>query len=105
MPGLRAAPEKVRVQGQAGLKRARPRSDGILRIRRETKGRGGKTVTSISGFDERDADIKQLATRLKNLCGGGGSSKNGVIIIQGDHREAVRIELENLGFKAKIAGG
>ena len=69
-----------------------PESDGILRIRRETKGRGGKTVTTISGFDERDADIKQLAARLKNLGGTGGSSKNGVIMLQGEHREAVRAE-------------
>lgn len=82
-----------------------PESDGILRIRRETKGRGGKTVTTISGFDDRDEEIKQLAARLKNLCSTGGSSNNGVIMIQGDHREAVRAELERWGFRAKIAGG
>ncbi|MCJ8500389.1 translation initiation factor Sui1 [Desulfatitalea alkaliphila] len=97
--------KKCACKDKRASKGAAPESDGILRIRRETKGRGGKTVTTISGFDERDEDIKQLATRLKNLCGSGGSSKNGVIMIQGDHREAVRAELERSGFKVKIAGG
>jgi translation initiation factor 1 len=79
--------------------------DGILRIKRETKGRGGKTVTTISGFDENDDVVKKLASHLKNLCGTGGSAKNGVIMIQGDHREAIKTELEKQGFKTKLAGG
>ena len=81
------------------------RVDGILRIKRETKGRGGKTVTTISGFDENEDVVKQLAARLKTLCGTGGSVKNGIIMIQGDHREAIKRELETQGFKTKLAGG
>jgi translation initiation factor 1 len=81
------------------------KSDGILRIKRETKGRGGKTVTTISGFDENDDVVKKLASRLKNVCGTGGSVKNGVILIQGEHRQVVKAELERQGFKVKLAGG
>jgi translation initiation factor 1 len=81
------------------------KSDGIIRIKKETKGRGGKIVTSISGFGERNDEVKQLASQLKNLCGTGGSVKDSVILIQGDHREAVRVELENRGFTVKLAGG
>jgi len=66
------------------------KTDGIVRIKRETKGRKGKTVTTISGFDKKDGDLKNLASKLKNICGTGGSVKDGVIIVQGDHREAVK---------------
>jgi translation initiation factor 1 len=79
--------------------------DGMLRINRETKGRGGKTVTTVSGFAENDNVIKKLASKLKNLCGTGGSVKYGVILIQGDHRKVVKTELEKQGFKVKLAGG
>lgn len=81
------------------------KSDGVIRIKKETKGRAGKIVTTISGFDERDDGIKQLSSQLKNLCGTGGSVKNGVIMIQGDHRAAARVELEKMGFKVKLSGG
>jgi translation initiation factor 1 len=81
------------------------KSDGILRLKRELKGRRGKTVTTVSGFDEKAEVIKKLASNLKNLCGTGGSVKDGVILIQGDHRNAIKAELENLGFKVKMAGG
>jgi translation initiation factor 1 len=79
--------------------------DGIIRIRREVKGRGSKTVTTISGFRETDGDLKILAAQLKNRCGTGGSAKDGVIIIQGDHRETLKVELTKQGFKVKLAGG
>jgi translation initiation factor 1 len=79
--------------------------DGIIHIRREKKGRKGKTVTTISGFNESTDDIKKIAMGLKNKCGTGGSAKGGVIIIQGDHRQAVQVYLEEHGFKVKPAGG
>ncbi|MBW2431267.1 MAG: translation initiation factor Sui1 [Deltaproteobacteria bacterium] len=79
--------------------------DGIIRVQRETKGRKGKTVTTASGFQINADDLKNFATQLKRRCGTGGSVKDGVIIIQGDHRENLIAELKNLGFKAKIAGG
>jgi len=79
--------------------------DGIIRIRREVKGRKGKTVTTISGFEKDPGDMKKIASQLKNHCGTGGSVKAGMVIIQGDHRELIKAELEKQGFKAKLAGG
>jgi len=79
--------------------------DGIIRIQREVKGRKGKTVTTVSGFQNNAGELKNLATQLKRCCGTGGSVKNGVIIIQGDHRDTLITELKIRGFKAKIAGG
>jgi translation initiation factor 1 len=79
--------------------------DGIVRIQREVKGRKGKAVTTLSGFQINAAELKDLAAQLKRLCGTGGSVKDGVIIIQGDHRGTLITELKDRGFKAKIAGG
>jgi translation initiation factor 1 len=79
--------------------------DGIIRVQREVKGRKGKTVTTISGFQISAHELKNLATQLKRRCGTGGSVKGGVIIIQGDHRETLITELKTRGFKAKISGG
>jgi len=92
-------------------KKKEPRSqtnikyDGIIRIQREVKGRKGKTVTTLSGFLITDAELKNLATQLKRRCGTGGSVKDGVIIIQGDHRDTLVVELKNQGFNVKISGG
>ena len=61
--------------------------DGIIRVQREVKGRKGKTVTTVFGFDLGDNELKDLAAKLKRKCGTGGSVKDGVIIIQGDHRD------------------
>jgi translation initiation factor 1 len=80
-------------------------ADGIIRIRREVKGRGGKTVTVASGFRLDEDRLKQLSAQLKRRCGTGGSIKDGEILIQGDHRETVLAELKNKGFAAKLAGG
>ena len=80
-------------------------SDGTIRIRREKKGRKGKTVTAITGFDASNDDLKQIAEKLKGKCGTGGSIKDGIIIIQGDHRQTIQGELQRKGFKVKLAGG
>ena len=80
-------------------------SDGIVRIRRETKGRKGKGVTTLSGIDLDPGALKQLAKQLKQLCSTGGSIKNGVIEIQGDHRDKLKAELEKRRFTVKLAGG
>ncbi len=66
--------------------------DGIIRVQREVKGRKGKTVTTVSGFQISADELKNLATELKRRCGTGGSLKEGVIIIQGDHRETLITE-------------
>jgi translation initiation factor 1 len=62
-------------------------------------------VTTVSGFQINADELKNLATQLKRRCGTRGSVKDGVIIIQGDHRDTLITELKNRGFKAKIAGG
>ena len=79
--------------------------DGIIRVQREVKGRKGKTVTIVSGFQINADKLKNLASQLKRRCGTGGSVKDGVIIIQGDHRDILITEPQNRGFKAKISGG
>nr|WP_290447224.1 MULTISPECIES: translation initiation factor Sui1 [unclassified Pseudomonas] len=82
-----------------------PAGDGIARVRRESKGRGGKTVTTVSGVPLAEDALKDLAKALKQRCGTGGSLKDGVIEIQGDHVELLIAELVKKGFKAKKSGG
>ncbi|MNM77149.1 translation initiation factor Sui1 [compost metagenome] len=82
-----------------------PAGDGIARVRRETKGRGGKTVTTVNGVPLAGDELKELATALKRRCGTGGSLKDGVIEIQGDHVELLIEELTKRGLKAKKSGG
>lgn len=82
-----------------------PQGDGIVRIRRETSGRKGKGVTTISGIPVEMEKLKTLAKQLKQLCGTGGSVKDGIIEIQGDHREKIKVALEEKGFTVKLAGG
>lgn len=82
-----------------------PEGDGIARVRRETKGRGGKTVTTVSGVPLAEPELKELASALKKRCGTGGALKDGVIEIQGEHVELLIEELGKRGFKAKKSGG
>ena len=82
-----------------------PEGDGIARVRRESKGRGGKTVTTITGVPLAEAELKELASALKRRCGTGGSLKDGVIEIQGDQVQLLLDELQKRGFKAKKSGG
>jgi translation initiation factor 1 len=82
------------------------RSDGDrVKVRREVAGRRGKAVTTVSGVPVDDAGLKQLAGKLKRRCGVGGSVKDGVIEIQGDHRDVVVQVLEAEGYKPVLAGG
>lgn len=82
-----------------------PQGDGIVRIRRETAGRNGKGVTTVTGVPLDEVKLKDLAKALKVLCGVGGAVKDGVIEIQGDQREKLKAELEKRGFTVKLAGG
>ena len=78
-------------------------NDGIVRVSRETGGRRGKTVTVVRGIHARD--LAAVASDLERLCGSGGSAKDGVIEIQGDHRAKVVAHLEERGLQVKSAGG
>ena len=82
-----------------------PCGDGIVRVRRETGGRGGKTVTAVYGVPLPEKGLKGLAGELKRLCGTGGTLKEGTIEIQGDHRERIVAALEQRGYTVKLAGG
>ncbi|MFQ3229045.1 translation initiation factor Sui1 [Reinekea sp.] len=82
-----------------------PEGDGIVRLRRETKGRKGKGVTLIEGVLLAPSDLKALAKTLKTRCGTGGTVKEGVIEIQGDFRDLLLEELKKLGYTVKKAGG
>jgi translation initiation factor 1 len=81
------------------------KGDGVVRIMRDRKQRGGKTVTVITGIPANADAIAALAQQLKKLCGSGGTVKDGVIEIQGDHCDKVQAKLTELGYKVKRAGG
>ena len=77
----------------------------MLRVGREIKGRAGKGVTTVTGLPLSLSDIDSLAAKLKKRCGSGGTVRDGVIEIQGDHRDAIVAELTKLGWAAKKSGG
>jgi len=82
-----------------------PEGDGLVRISRESKGRGGKVMTLVTGVPLAGAELKTLAKELQKKCGVGGALKDGVIEIQGDQRDLLLSELTKRGFTAKKAGG
>jgi len=88
-----------------GKEKSRPSGDGVVRVSRQTKGRKGSGVCLITGLFLPEAELKKLAKQLKKKCGAGGAVKNGVIEIQGDHREALVDALIAMGYKAKLTGG
>jgi len=88
-----------------GQKKTLPKNDGIVRVSRETKGRKGSGVTLITGLPVADSELNNLAKQFKQRCGSGGTVKNGVIEVQGDHRDVLIAELIRLGYHPKKAGG
>ena len=76
-----------------------------VRVGRETQGRAGKGVTTITGLPLSLTEIEALATKLKKRCGSGGTVREGVIEIQGDHRDVIVAELIKMGWPAKRSGG
>src|SRR3954467_8247761 len=84
---------------------ARIAAGGRVKVRREVSGRRGKAVTTIADVPLDDAGLRELAGRLKKRCGVGGSVKDGVIEIQGDHRDTVMTILRDAGYDPVAAGG
>ena len=109
----RLCPECARPTAGCRCRRSKPaqpapaatKGDGVVRVGRETKGRKGKGVTVISGVPLAGEALEDLATRLKRRCGSGGTVHDGVIEIQGDHRDALVAELAKLGYTVKRSGG
>lgn len=83
---------------------APPSGDGIVRVSRETKGRGGKAVTLVRGLPLPADELAALGKLLRNACGAGGTLKDRVLEVQGDHVERVMALLQQQGFKVKRAG-
>ena len=103
-----AAAVAAKKSGGAGLaaKAAPEKNRGRVELRRETGGRGGKTVTTVSGFlGIGSPEKEQLAKKMRGACGCGGTVKDGVIEIQGDQRETIAKILVEAGFRPVMAGG
>jgi translation initiation factor 1 len=94
-----------RQQSSVTPARALPSSQQTALIHRTSKGRGGKVVTLVKNLHLSADNYKTLSKHLKQTCGSGGTIKDGVIEIQGDHRETVAVALQRLGYKTKMAGG
>ena len=92
---------------QAGAQKVRslPPHEQTVYLHRDSKGRGGKTVTLVKKLALSEGDMKELTTKLKQVCGSGGTVRDGIIEIQGEHRERIAEALKKLGYKVKIAGG
>lgn len=103
----RLCPQCLRPVAECVCGKDRPATigDGIVRLRRETKGRGGKAVTIVDGLPLSGAELKTLAKALKQKCGVGGAIKEGTIEIQGDQRDTLQGELVKRGYTVKRAGG
>jgi len=99
--------ETGRIKQEKGKapQQAKPPADGTVRLRREVKGRGGGTVIVITGVPLTGDSLKELAGALKKRCGCGGTIKDGIIEIQGDHRDTLLGELQARGYRVKLAGG
>jgi translation initiation factor 1 len=82
-----------------------PPQQQTVYLHRESSGRGGKAVSLLKNLVLSENDLKALAKRLKQDCGTGGTIKDGIIEIQGEHREKIAEVLRKLGYKVKIAGG
>jgi translation initiation factor 1 len=82
-----------------------PPQQQTIYLHRDSKSRGGKVVSLVKGLVLSEADLSALSKQIKQACGSGGTIKDGVIEIQGDHREKIALVLSKLGYKVKIAGG
>ena len=91
--------------GEVGPTEAQHRYNQGRPLPSTTKGRKGKGVTTLQGFLECDETLKIIAKKLKQRCSTGGTVKDGIVELQGDHRDAVKGELEDMGYVIKFSGG
>ena len=84
---------------------AAPKGDGVVRVSLQTKGRGGKSVTLVKGLALNQGAMAVLGKQLRSACGAGGTVKDGVVEVQGDHVDTLLAALHKLGHSAKRAGG
>jgi translation initiation factor 1 len=84
---------------------AQPQGNGQVRVARDSKGRGGKTVTVVRGLPLGAEALAELGKRLRSACGAGGTAKDGVLEVQGDHVDKVLAWLAEAGYPAKRTGG
>jgi translation initiation factor 1 len=91
--------------GASPVLKSLPPKQQTAYLHRESKGRAGKGVSLVKNLALTEKDMKALAKKLKQACGSGGTVKDGVIEIQGEHREKMARVLKKLGYKVKIAGG
>lgn len=103
-PGCRQPVAQCRCAADAA-RSARPAGDGIVRVQRETKGRGGKAVTVVRGLPLEGGALDQLAKQLKAACGSGGTVKDGEVEVQGDHVAKLMALLQAQGHTVKRVGG
>jgi translation initiation factor 1 len=104
-PTCRQAVAQCSCAAQAKAAKATTHGDGSVRVSRETKGRGGKAVTLVRGLPLDEAALAALGKRLRSACGAGGTVKDAVLEVQGDHVDRVVAWLQREGFAAKRAGG
>lgn len=100
-----APPPEAAVEPVVAKQEMPKKSAPVVRLGRETKGRRGKGVTTVSDVPLDEAGLHELAANLKDRCGTGGTVKDGVIEIQGDQRDRLAAVLENMGYKVKRVGG
>ena len=92
-------------ENNSGIVKSVPAQQQTVYLHRQSGGRGGKVVTIVKNLVLSESDMKSLAKKLKNECGTGGTVKDGIIEIQGEHRQKIADVLQKLGYKVKIAGG
>ena len=103
----RMCPECAHPVGQCVCSKMKPvpKGDGVVRVGRETMGRRGKCVTLVTGVPLDSEGLLQMAKRFKQRCGTGGTVKDGIIEIQGDHRDTLVGELTMVGYTVRKSGG
>lgn len=95
-------PQRPPARGPA---RPAPPNDGVVRVQRDSRGRKGKTATTVTGLPGNEAELEAVLKKLKQVCGAGGSLDGRTLEVQGDHRERIVAILLEMGHKAKLAGG